>query len=132
VETERPAVSILFVDDMASIRELYERYFSMKGLRVITAVDGRDALQLLDVERPDAIVLDLVMPRMSGWDVIRELKANARTRGIPIVAISGRVARDQALEVGADSYMQKPCAPDALLREVLRVLSEPVRRSDAH
>jgi two-component system, cell cycle response regulator DivK len=132
VESDRPAVTVLFVDDMANIRELYERYFRLKGLRVITAVDGQDALQMIEVDRPDAIVLDLVMPRMSGWDVIKELKANAATRHIPIVAMSGRTVRDQALQAGANTYVQKPCVPEDLLREVLRILSEPLRRADAH
>jgi CheY-like chemotaxis protein len=125
-------VTVLFVDDMANIRELYERYFKLKGLRVITAADGLDALQMVGLNRPDAIVLDLVMPRMSGWDVIKELKSNAGTRNIPIVAMSGRAVRDKALEAGANTYVQKPCLPEELLREVLRILSEPVRRADTH
>jgi CheY-like chemotaxis protein len=132
VETDHPAVTVLFVDDMANIRELYERYFKLKGLRVITAADGKDALQLVEIDRPDAIVLDLVMPRMSGWDVIKELKSNVNTRHIPIVAMSGRTVRDKALEAGANTYVQKPCVPEDLLREVLRILSEPMRRADAH
>lgn len=132
MEPDRPAVTVLFVDDMANIRELYERYFKLKGLRVITAVDGKDALQMVSIDRPDAIVLDLVMPRMSGWDVIKELKSNAATRNIPIVAMSGRTFRDKALEAGANTYVQKPCVPEDLLREVLRILSEPMRRADAH
>jgi two-component system, cell cycle response regulator DivK len=132
VETDRPAVTVLFVDDMANIRELYERYFKLKGLRVITAADGLDALQMVELNRPDAIVLDLVMPRMSGWDVIKELRSSAATRHIPIVAMSGRAVRDKALEAGANTYVQKPCLPEELLREVLRILSEPVRRADTH
>src|SRR4051812_10644706 len=117
---------------MANIRALYERYFPLKGLRVITAADGQDALQMIEADRPDAIVLDLVMPRMSGWDVLKGLKSSPAPRLIPIVAMGGRTVRDQAIQAGANTYVQKPGVPEGPLREVVRVLSEPLRRADAH
>jgi CheY-like chemotaxis protein len=71
---------------------------------------------------PDVIVLDLAMPVVTGWDVIRDLKANAATRGIPIVVLSGQESYESALAAGANSYLEKPCPPEDLLHEVLRVL----------
>jgi CheY-like chemotaxis protein len=117
-------LSVLVVDDVADTRELYEHYLNFRGIRVTTAPDGVAALQAVGLERPDVIVLDLAMPRMTGWDVIRALKSDSRTRGIAIVALSGQGARQTALEAGADSYIEKPCLPDQLLAEVLRVLRD--------
>jgi CheY-like chemotaxis protein len=127
---EPSAFAVLIVDDVEDTRELYERYFQFRGARVRTAVDGITALQAVAAERPDVIILDLAMPRMTGWEVIRELKADADTRAITIVVLSGQDARDSALEAGADSYLEKPCLPEELLAEVLRVLKESPKRRD--
>jgi twitching motility two-component system response regulator PilH len=121
-------MTVLVVDDMPDAREMYRGYFEFRGLRVLTAADGLEALTCIQDERPDVIVLDLAMPRMTGWDVIRNLKTQAKTASIPIVALSGQDARDSALVQGADSYLHKPCVPEDLLREILRVLREPKRR----
>jgi CheY-like chemotaxis protein len=118
-------LSVLVVDDVADTRELYQRYFEFQGARVITAGDGVAALQAAVFERPDVIVLDLAMPGMTGWEVIRSLKNSPMTRRIPIVVLSGQGARDTALQAGADSYREKPCLPDELMGEVLRILRQP-------
>jgi two-component system, cell cycle response regulator DivK len=125
-------LSVLIVDDVADTRELYEHYLHFRGIQVTTAADGVAALQAVGLERPDVIVLDLAMPRMTGWDVIRALKSDIRTRGIAIVALSGQGARQTALEAGADSYLEKPCLPDQLLAEVLRVLRDQSGRRRDH
>ena len=127
---EGMGVSVLIVDDVEDTRELYERYFQFRGARVTTAADGEAALLVVGSQRPDVIVLDLAMPRMTGWEVIQRLKGDAQTRVIPIVVLSGQDARESALEAGADSYLEKPCLPDELLAEVLRVLGDATRRSD--
>jgi CheY-like chemotaxis protein len=120
-------LAVLVVDDAMDTRYIYERYLQYRGARVVTAADGLEALQCVQIDPPDAIVLDLAMPRVTGWDVIRDLKANAGTRGIPIVVLSGQEARDSAIDAGADSYLEKPCPPEDVLREVLRVLARPRR-----
>ena len=127
ITPSRDRLSVLVVDDVADTRELYQRFFQFQGARVITAGDGVTALQAAVYEHPDAIVLDLAMPGMTGWEVIESLKRNPRTRGIPIVVLSGQGAKDSALKAGADSYREKPCLPDELLAEVLRVLRRPGR-----
>jgi len=113
-------LTILIVDDIEDTRSLYQHYFEFQGARVMTAADGEAALRLAAAERPDVIVLDLAMPRMTGWDVLRSLKSDARTHIIPVVVVSGQTARRSALEAGADRYCEKPCLPPDLLTEVLR------------
>ena len=117
------------MDDVDDTRELYERFMQFQGARVMTARDGIEALQAVSFDAPDIIVLDLAMPRMTGWETIRNLRANRATRRIPIIAVSGQRAKEEALEAGADSYLEKPCLPNELLAEILRVLREPARRS---
>jgi CheY-like chemotaxis protein len=121
----RPTMTVLIVDDVVDTRDMYERYFEFQQTRVITAADGVAALRAVRSEHPDVIVLDLAMPVLTGWDVIRHLKSHAATRSIPIVAVSGHHAEESAMLEGADSYCEKPCAPEALFREVMRVLREP-------
>jgi CheY-like chemotaxis protein len=119
-------MSVLLVDDVAETREMYALYFQHLGLRLLTAADGFTAVEAARLERPDVVVLDLAMPgAATGWEVIRTLKADRRTRAIPIIVLSGQRARDSALELGADSYLDKPCVPDDVFAEVLKVLQRP-------
>jgi CheY-like chemotaxis protein len=121
-------LTVLIVDDAADTREMYERYFTYRGMRALTAADGVAASQSVVLEQPDVIVIDLAMPRMTGWEVIRRLRAEPMTKGIPIIALSGQNAHDSALEVGADIYLEKPCVPESLLREVVQLVREYRRR----
>lgn len=104
---------------------MFSRYFQFRGIRVDTAVDGIEAMQSVHFKRPDVIVLDLALPRMTGWDVLRELKRSPATRRIPVIVLSGQSARESAEDLGADIYIEKPCLPERLLGEVLRLLREP-------
>jgi two-component system response regulator MprA len=109
----------MIVEDAQDIRELYERFFEMNGARTITAADGVSALQVVLFQRPDVILLDVAMPRISGVDVIRSLKGDPRTQGIPIIVVSGQHdVRRTVLDAGADVFIQKPALPDRLLAEV--------------
>jgi CheY-like chemotaxis protein len=117
-------VHVLLVDDAPDTRWMYGRYFEYSGLDVTTASDGMEALRSIDSRRPDVIVLDLAMPLITGWDVIRELRASPMTRAVPIIALSGQDATESALAAGADSYCAKPCTPADLLRLVLRLLRQ--------
>jgi len=113
---------VLLVDDVVDSRDMYALYFGHVGVKVTTANDGLAALAAARFERPDVIVLDLAMPGVTGWDVIRELKADPRTRTIPILVLSGQRERESALRAGADAYREKPCMPDKLFGEMMRVL----------
>jgi CheY-like chemotaxis protein len=120
--TARTMMSVLLVDDVIDARDMYALYFRHVGVRVTTASDGQAALAAVRVERPDIVVLDLAMPGLTGWDVLRELKGNPQTRAIPVLVLSGQRAQEGALRAGADGYCEKPCLPDKLFGEVMRIL----------
>jgi CheY-like chemotaxis protein len=114
---------ILIVDDFKDDREMYGHYLSRCGFRVTLACDGQEAvdkaLQLL----PDLILMDLWLPQVGGWEAIRQLKANDKTKNIPIVVLTAREFAT-APAVGSDGCLIKPCQPDDLLVEVVRVLEK--------
>jgi CheY-like chemotaxis protein len=116
--------TILVVDDIKEITALVRFLLEERGVRVLTAQDGATALRLLAQERLDALVLDLAMPGLDGYAVIREIRQDRdpQRRQMPIVVLSGLGQRQEAIEAGADSYMDKPCHPDKLLADILRLL----------
>ena len=117
-------LTVMIVDDVQDIRDLYERFFEMHGARVITAADGISALEVVLFQRPDVIILDVAMPQITGVDVIRSLKGDRRTREIPIVAVSGQYDVEQpVMEAGADAFVQKPILPDQLWKQVQRTMT---------
>ena len=112
---------ILIVDDFKDDREMYGHYLSRCGFQVSLASDGQEGLQKAAQLLPDLILMDLVLPRVDGWEAIRQLKANEKTKEIPIVALTARTFVS-AQAVGSDGCLIKPCQPDNLLIEVVRVL----------
>jgi two-component system, cell cycle response regulator DivK len=134
-------LTVLVVDDVADNREVYAQFLAFKGCRVEMAFDGNEAIAKALVLQPDVVVMDLGLPRMDGWEATRRLKADARTRGIPIVVLSAHAYRDaqeRALAAGADCVLAKPMAPEELLHELtLAVATSPSARwavpaSDTH
>jgi two-component system cell cycle response regulator DivK len=118
------APTILIVDDDFDARRMYSEYLHMKGWVAFTANDGRSGIDKATELRPSAIVLDLAMPRVDGWTVLKHLRESSWTAAIPIVVLSALNARDEALEAGCDAYLTKPCLPDVLwlqLRALLRL-----------
>ena len=116
---------VLIVDDYAEGREVCAEYFAFRGFRVATAEDGLDALDKTHALRPDVILMDLSLPRLDGWEASRRLKADERTRRIPIIALTAHAlasAREKAVEAGCDAVMTKPCPPRDLEAEVRRQL----------
>ncbi len=122
--TESPLV--LVVDDDPDGRDMYTATLAASGFRVEQAIDGFEAVDKGYKMRPDVILMDLLMPRLDGWEVIGWLKSNRNTRDIPIVAVTGaqEEQRELARQAGVHSVLVKPCAPEALLGEIRRVLSE--------
>lgn len=117
---------ILISEDSTSIREMLTVLFEEEGYTVISAEDGIEALNKARSERPDLIVLDLMMPRMDGFKVCRMLKFDASYKDIPILMLTARSSANDRLmgeEVGADAYLVKPFEPDELLKEVEELLS---------
>lgn len=114
---------ILVVDDEASIRQIVEARLNMAGFEVVTAADGEEALAIYGKERPDLIVLDIMMPRMDGLQVCREIR---KQNSVPIIMLTAKGEipdRINALEMGADDYVTKPFSPrelEARIKAVLR------------
>ena len=122
---------ILVVDDYADNREMYSAYLRFQGLDVVEAANGTEALEHAFERRPDLVVMDLSLPGVDGWQATRMLKADARTKDIPVIAVTGHAlagAPERAAEAGCDGFLTKPCLPEDLLREIQRMLD---RGSDA-
>ena len=116
VEEHLPTVMV--VDDSLTVRKITSRLLSREGYQVVLAKDGVDALEQLIDERPDVILSDIEMPRMDGFDFVRNLRADERLRNIPVIMITSRTAdkhRNYALEIGANHYLGKPYDEDQLL-----------------
>jgi DNA-binding response OmpR family regulator len=119
--------TVLVVDDDAPLRALCRATLDEAGFRVLEAADGDEALELIARDRPDLILLDVVMPRLSGWAVAAELLEEPATSEIPIVFISGRreaTDRLRAQELRASGYVTKPFDPSGLATTVGTVLDE--------
>ena len=119
---------ILVVDDEPQLRRALERALKLEGYEIALAADGEEALSAAAAERPDAIVLDLLMPKLDGLDTCRALRA--RGERIPVLMLTARDAvsdRVDGLDAGADDYVVKPFSLEELLARVRALL----RRSDA-
>jgi DNA-binding response OmpR family regulator len=112
-----PAKNILLVEDDAPSRELYRFALQRGGHTVVTAEDGMAALRSIASALPTVIVLDMKLPRLSGRDVLRELRANPETRNIPVVIITGTDVRNLAERAGIP-VLQKPFALTVLVAAV--------------
>jgi DNA-binding response OmpR family regulator len=125
---------ILAVDDDPDIRDALTMILESQGYKVITAQDGIEALANLRAEKPDLMVLDLLMPKMDGWAVCKELQDPrwAKYRNIPILILTSvreeasrrRYELETGLELDVDDYVEKPFSPDILLERVGRLISK--------
>jgi two-component system cell cycle response regulator DivK len=125
VGESRPKPLVLVVDDFADNREMYSEYLSFSGYEVIEARNGKEAIDAAQQRLPDIIIMDLSLPVMDGWEATRRLKADDRTRRIPVVALTGHALAGHskgAKEAGCDSFLAKPCLPDQLVAEIRRML----------
>ncbi|HZG92412.1 MAG TPA: response regulator transcription factor [Pseudonocardia sp.] len=119
--TDRPLA--LVVDDDVTVRDVVQRYLDRAGYRVAVAGDGEQALREVAARSPDVVVLDLMLPRLTGLEVCRRLRGNAA--GVPIVmltALGEEEDRVLGLELGADDYVTKPFSPRELVLRVAAVL----------
>jgi two-component system, OmpR family, alkaline phosphatase synthesis response regulator PhoP len=122
---------ILIVDNERHIRTLLKQslyQLSKRGVKLITAENGQDALKMLDVERPDLLFLDLMMPGMNGFDVCRLIKSDPRSRNTYIVILTARSQSvDKAMGniVGADEYIVKPFDPEMIAKRAMQILQIP-------
>ncbi len=119
-------MKILVAEDSSTIRRLVAARLAADGYEVVEAADGEEALTLARVLRPDLIVLDKVMPKLDGFEVVRILRDDPATRGLPIVMLTERASEEDVLgglKLGVEEYMPKPFSPHELSARVRRVLS---------
>ena len=125
VTREQPLV--LVVEDYQDAREMYAEYLQFSGFRVAEARNGNEAVAQAFSLRPDLILMDLSLPGMDGWEATRVLKADERTKHIPVVALTGHAlagASEGARKAGCDSFVTKPCLPEDLVKEIRKVLEQ--------
>ena len=123
--TDAAKTLVLVVDDFADNREMYSEYLTFCGYDVVEAKNGKEAIEAAQARNPDIIIMDLSLPVMDGWEATRRLKADERTRKIPVVALTGHALAGHsqgAKEAGCDSFLAKPCLPDQLVAEIKRML----------
>jgi len=124
---------VLVVEDYQDAREMYAAYLQFSGFDVAEAGNGVEAVEKTAALLPDIVLMDLALPRMDGWEATRRLKADPRTRHIPVVALTGHALAghaEGARDAGCDSFVTKPCLPDALVAEIRRLLDRPPAKSD--
>jgi len=120
---------ILVVDDEIYIVHILDFSLGMEGYEVVTALDGEQALEKLKVEKPDLIVLDIMMPKLDGYEVCKAIKSDPETRQIPVILLSAKgrnVDQKMGFDVGADDYITKPFSPRKLVERINQLLGQAV------
>src|SRR6266536_5274071 len=110
--------TILVVDDDATIRDILERYLRREGFSVRTTADGQTALHTVSTEKPDLIVLDLMLPQLDGWEVCRRLRAETTVPILMLTARGEEYERILGLGLGADDYVTKPFSPGEVVARI--------------
>jgi two-component system, OmpR family, response regulator VicR len=119
-------ISIVYIEDDIEMIDLVKLILSRRGFEVKGAHGGREGLDVVQHERPDLILLDLMMPDVDGWDVYQQLKANEGTRDIPVIVITAKaqpIDRVLGLHIAkVDDYISKPFHPQELIDSIDKVL----------
>lgn len=127
VSPREKKTSVLVVDDYDDAREMYSEYLEFLGYEVHTARDGQEAIDVAREALPDVILMDLSLPVLSGWEATRQIKQDARTRDIPVMALTGHVLpthSEQAREAGCDAFIAKPALPDTVAEQIRSLLKK--------
>lgn len=118
---------ILLVEDNEMNRDMLSRRLARKGFDVLLALDGAQGVAMAKSETPDLILMDMSLPVMTGWDATRNLKANAETASIPVIALTAHAMaadRDQAMQAGCDDYDTKPIELSRLMEKIESLLGK--------
>ena len=122
---------VLIVDDVQDNRTVYVLFLKFSGFRVAEAENGVEAIRQAQSLMPDAIVMDLSLPVMDGWEATRRLKKDPQTKKIPVIVLTGHALPEHAQaarEAGCDLVITKPCLPDQLLDAIRGILEAPKPR----
>ncbi|MBI2975627.1 MAG: response regulator [Chloroflexi bacterium] len=118
---------IVCIEDDAGIIDLVKVILTRKGYRVSGAVGGREGLELIEREKPDVVLLDLMMPDMDGWEVFHQMRARESTRHIPVIVVTAKaqsIDKVLGLQIAkVDDYLTKPFSPQELVDSIERILS---------
>lgn len=119
------AKKVLIADDEEDVKAVLQMFLQSRGYDVITAYDGLDAIDQVNREKPDLVLLDIMMPMIDGFEVCRKIKANPDTNPIPVVMLSAAGHAEsvqKGLDVGAVDYLVKPFEPEQLLKLIQKII----------
>jgi len=117
---------VLLVEDNEMNRDMLSRRLARRGFEVVFAVNGKEGVDMARSEKPDIILMDMSLPVMDGWEATRCVKADAETRGVPVIGLTAHAMsgdREKAIEAGCDDYDTKPVELDRLIGKIERLLS---------
>ena len=123
---------ILIAEDEPVLMEMYRVYFEKAGFEVLNAENGQVCIELAKKEKPDILLLDVLMPRLNGWDVLKELKSNPETKDMPILVLSNLSQTQEiqkGLALGADDYIIKS---DLTPKDLLAKVEKTILKSDSN
>jgi two-component system, cell cycle response regulator DivK len=118
---------VLLVEDNEMNRDMLSRRLIRRGYEVVFAVDGKQGVDLARSEKPDIILMDMSLPVMDGWEATRLVKADAATRGVPVLGLTAHAMdgdREKAIEAGCDDYDTKPVEFERLVGKIERLLGD--------
>jgi adenylate cyclase len=121
------AESVLIVDDDPVVRRMLELSFQSEGFDVATAGDGLEGLEAMRADKPDVVILDIMMPKLDGMKVLDELNGDDNLRGLPVILLSAKATSldvELGLKAGATDYVTKPCDPIDLVDRVRSALAK--------
>jgi DNA-binding response OmpR family regulator len=126
---------VVCIEDEPEMIDLVKLILSRKGFQVVGAMGGREGLEAIQNEKPDLVLLDLMMPDMDGWEVYQKMKADDSTKGIPVIVVTAKAQSiDKVLGLHiakVDDYITKPFGPQELLESVEQVLARQTQRQGA-
>lgn len=116
-------VKIMIVDNERFTVKIVEKIIEKAGYQVLTAYSGQECLEIIGKEKPDLILLDIMMPEMSGWDVLKKIRANPETKGLKVVMLSAKQKEvDEDLTKLSDGYIPKPFERTTLIEKLVKYL----------